>query len=82
MEVVLDKKQVKEFLSKSIVNSINKKIEFIYLEEMANVNKKPFDNDLINYCLDKYIELRKQGEENFKSKYASMWVTAWKILYG
>lgn len=81
MMEIITKDSAKELLRYSIVNAINQGKEFSYLEQLAKNNHMHFDESIIDYCLDRYILLRREGENKFKSKYASMFITSWRILF-
>lgn len=77
---LLSSQKTKEFLRKALIYSIQHKSEFSYLEQLASLNKCKFNEYLINFCLDEYIQLRKEKRDQFTSKYGAMWKTAYFIF--
>lgn len=74
--------KIKYYLRNGIMNAIVKKNEFGFLEKLCCNNEVEFTEKIADYCLDRYIALRKEGEDQFKAKYAAMFRTAWMILFG
>lgn len=75
-------KQTMDELRKQLVWAIKNKKEFMYLEKLSEKREQKFDEELINYALDKYICSRKEGDSQFMAKYKAMFRTSWKLLYG
>jgi hypothetical protein len=80
LEEKAELKRFKEALSKSIIKSIDDKLEFNYLKELAEVNECSFDEKLINHCLDTYNCLIKKGKDKYTSKYLAMWKSCYQIF--
>jgi len=76
-----DKQEVKEYLTKNLVKTIQRGKEFEFLEKLCNENKLYFGQDIIDYCLDIYLDEISIGSEKFKSKYTAMWKTSWYIYF-
>ena len=71
----------REYLRHALVEAIKEKYEFGFLEDLCYEYEIEFDELIYDPCLDRYISLRLDGESQFKSKYASLFITSWKILY-
>jgi len=75
-------KLIRDELRNSLVIAINNNYEFYFLEELCDGCDIAFNENVYNPCLDRYITLRKEGEDQFKSKYAALFLTSWKLLTG
>jgi len=71
---------LKNKIREEIVFAINNKLEFYYLEKLCEAKKIYFGDKIINHCLDRYVNLRKDGDDMFKSKYAAMFGTVLRII--
>ena len=74
-------REIREYLRSALVKAIEEKYEFGFLEDLCSDCDIEFDELIYDPCLDQYINLRTDGEPQFKAKYASLFLTSWKILF-
>lgn len=74
--------EIRNYLRSALVKAIEEKYEFGFLEALCSDCGVEFGELIYDPCLDRYVNLKIDGEPQFKAKYASLFITSWKILFG
>ncbi len=75
------KQEIKNYLRSALVKAIEEKYEFGFLEKLCEDCAIEFGEPIYDPCLERYINFRKEGEPQFRAKYASLFITSWNILF-